>query len=138
MIGCQAHLVRLSAEAESSPLPDVRTDKAGPQSAGGGSGGGSSGDGVRHRSVLAAEAGAGHREVDAGEFPTNEEVLHALQVKVAKSVEVARRYRCGCARMVLLCRRKANQCHELQAIRVTVKDHTFGWSEIIGNFPNHT
>jgi hypothetical protein len=50
-------------------------------------------DSVRRRSVLAAAAGGSHADIDDGKYPTNEEVLKALQVKVAKSVEVARRYR---------------------------------------------
>jgi hypothetical protein len=43
--------------------------------------------------VLAYNHGASHKEVDEGEYPTNEQVVEALQLKVAKSVEVARRYR---------------------------------------------
>ena len=39
-------------------------------------------DSVRHRSVLAHLAGAGHAEIDNGEYPTNEEMLQALQVHV--------------------------------------------------------
>ena len=48
---------------------------------------------LRKRSVLAYNHGASHREVDEGQYPTNEQVVEALQVKIAKSVEVARRYR---------------------------------------------
>jgi hypothetical protein len=48
---------------------------------------------VKKRSVLAFKHGASHKEVDEGTFPTNEQVVHALQQKVSKSVEVARRYR---------------------------------------------
>lgn len=43
--------------------------------------------------MLAYNHGASHKEVDEGEYPTNEQVVEALQLKVAKSVEVARRYR---------------------------------------------
>lgn len=41
--------------------------------------------------MLAFKHGAGRKDVD--EYPTNEQVVHALQQRVAKSVEVARRYR---------------------------------------------
>jgi hypothetical protein len=48
---------------------------------------------LRRRSVLAYNHGATHKDVDEGEYPTNVQVVEALQLKVAKSVEVARRYR---------------------------------------------
>jgi hypothetical protein len=48
---------------------------------------------VKKRSVLAFKHGAGHKEIDEGAFPTNEQIVHALQQRVSKSVEVARRYR---------------------------------------------
>lgn len=42
---------------------------------------------------MAYKHGATHKEVDEGKFPTNDQVVQALQLKVAKSVDIARRYR---------------------------------------------
>lgn len=48
---------------------------------------------IRRRSILAYKHGATHKEIDEGKFPTNDQVVQALQLKVAKSVDIARRYR---------------------------------------------
>lgn len=48
---------------------------------------------IKRRSVLAYKHGATHKEIDAGKYPTNEQVVQALQLKVAKSVDIATRYR---------------------------------------------
>lgn len=48
---------------------------------------------IRRRSIVAYNHGATHKEVDEGLFPTNDQVVQALQLKVAKSVDIARRYR---------------------------------------------
>jgi hypothetical protein len=48
---------------------------------------------VRRRSILAYKHGASEKDVDEGKYPTNDEVLKALHLKVAKSVDIARRYR---------------------------------------------
>lgn len=43
--------------------------------------------------MLAYKHGATHKEIDAGKYPTNEQIVQALQLKVAKSVDIATRYR---------------------------------------------
>eukprot|EP00892_Ulva_mutabilis_P009550 jgi/Ulvmu1/6968/UM033_0025.1 len=48
---------------------------------------------IKRRSVLAYKHGATHKEIDAGKYPTNEQIVQALQLKVAKSVDIATRYR---------------------------------------------
>jgi hypothetical protein len=48
---------------------------------------------IRSRSILAYKHGATHKEVDEGKYPTNDQVIQALQLKVTKSVDIARRYR---------------------------------------------
>lgn len=74
-----------AAQREASPVPGTSAPSPDPFA--------TDTSGIRRRSVIAANRGGAHTDIDDGNFPTNEQIVQALQVKVAKSVEVARRYR---------------------------------------------